>query len=295
MSQENIRPLSPRAWLLAARPKTLTAACIPVIVGTSLAGRDGGFQMTPAVICLLFASLMQIAANFVNDYFDFRKGSDRADRLGPERACAMGWITPKAMLIAIIITLFLACSVGLLLLPFGGWPLIVVGAGCVLFCILYTTLFSYLGLGDLLVILFFGFVPLLGTYYVQTGHLSCTAFWCSLGCGLSIDTLLVVNNYRDREEDKISGKRTLIVTFGEPFGRYLYLALGIFAWLCCIPAAIDGGAAAAICPAFYLVPHFLSWRRLCRLQKGRKLNEVLGETSRNMLLFALLFSLGLQL
>ena len=146
-------------WILAARPKTLTAALIPVLTATALAYSEGKGAWLPALLCCLFAAIMQIAANFINDLFDYKKGTDREDRLGPKRACAQGWISPKAMQRGIIITLALACVIGCCLLPFGGWALIGIGVVCVVFAFLYTTLLSYMGSGDLLVWGFFGFVP----------------------------------------------------------------------------------------------------------------------------------------
>ena len=121
---EEVKRNSLQAWILAARPKTLTGAVTPVLIGTALAAMDGHFHWLPALICCLFASLMQIAANFINDLFDFLKGTDREDRLGPERACAQGWISPQAMKTGIIITVALACLIGCTLLFFAGWELI---------------------------------------------------------------------------------------------------------------------------------------------------------------------------
>lgn len=205
---KEIKQNSPRAWLLAARPKTLTGAIIPVLIGTSLAFADGQFKVVPALLCMLFACGMQIAANFINDLFDFLKGTDRTDRLGPERACAQGWITPEAMKVGIGVIVILSCISGLGLLytswgelPHGGWELIVLGVFCVIFAFLYTTILSYQGWGDLLVLIFFGFVPVGGTYYVQAYTFTPNVIIASLISGLVIDTLLVVNNYRDRDQD----------------------------------------------------------------------------------------------
>ena len=160
---------SPKAWILAARPKTLSAALIPVVLASALAASQGKFSLAPAVLCVLFATFMQIAANFINDLFDFLKKTDRDDRLGPERACQQGWITPRAMRWGIAATLAVACACGLCLLPYGGWMLVGIGAACVVFAFLYTTLLSYCGFGDVLVWVFFGFVPVAGTYYVEAG------------------------------------------------------------------------------------------------------------------------------
>ena len=229
---ENIQPNSLQAWLLAARPKTLTAASIPVMVGCALAEAHGHFQTVPAILCFLFAFLMQIDANFINDLYDFLKGSDREDRLGPERACAQGWISPQQMKRGILFTTFLAGICGLGLLFYSGWEMIPVGMACILFAYLYTKL-AYQGWGDMLVLVFFGFVPVGCTYYVMAHTWNLPVTVASLACGLVIDTLLMVNNFRDREQDKISGKRTLVVRFGAKAGLVAYFFLGLFAcWLC---------------------------------------------------------------
>ncbi len=295
---KEIKQNSPYAWLLAARPKTLTGAIIPVLIGTSLAFSDGHFQSTPALLCFLFACGMQIAANFINDLFDYLKGSDREDRLGPERACAQGWITPGAMKWGIGVTIILSCIIGLGILyqswgvlPHGGWELIVLGMFCVIFAFLYTTVLSYQGWGDLLVLVFFGFVPVGGTYYVQAYTFTPGVIIASLISGLVIDTLLVVNNYRDRKQDALSGKRTLIVRFGERFGRYFYLWLGIIATLLCLWFVLGGNPVAIILPFFYLYAHIRTWRRMVQIRNGKKLNSILGETSRNMLLMGVLLSI----
>lgn len=282
-------------WILAARPKTLTAALIPVVTATALAYSEGHGAWLPAALCCAFAALMQIAANFINDLFDFKKGTDRDDRLGPERACAQGWISPKAMQWGIAITLTLACAVGGCLLPFGGWGLVAIGAACVLFAFLYTTLLSYMGCGDLLVWVFFGFVPVCGTYYVQALTLSPSVGWLAAASGLITDTLLVLNNYRDRKQDAISGKRTLIVALGEGFGSLFYLLQGVAGYVCVAMLAYYGHIWTAILPLFYLLPHYLTWRKMVTIHHGRELNRILGFTSRNMLTFALLVVISLLL
>lgn len=277
-----------QAWFLAARPKTLTAALIPVAAASALAFSNGHLEWPPTLLCVCFAALMQIAANFINDLFDFLKGTDGKDRLGPERACAQGWITPQAMRKGIILTIVPACAAGLGLLPFGGWGLAILGISCIIFAFLYTTLLSYCGLGDLLVWVFFGFVPVAGTYYVQAGQLIPEVWWLAAACGLVTDTLLVFNNYRDRDTDRISGKRTLIVTMGEPFARYFYFLQGVAGYLCVAALALYGHTWVAILPMFYLLPHYLTWRKMVEINHGRELNRILGFTSRNMLTFALL-------
>ena len=191
------------AWVLAARPKTLTGAIIPVLIGSALAFADGKSDLIPALLCALFACGMQIAANFINDLYDYLKGSDRTDRLGPERACAQGWITPIAMKRGIMGMLVFSCLIGCTLLrqcwgqlPHGGWELILLGLLCVIFAFLYTTVLSYRGWGDLLVLVFFGFIPVGGTYYVQAHAITADVWIASLICGLVIDTLLVVRQLK---------------------------------------------------------------------------------------------------
>ena len=319
-SSVTIRPIrtnSLKAWLLDIRPKTLTGAIIPVMMGTSLALHDltpltiGGAESAGtsainwhvAMGCLLFACLMQVAANFINDLYDFLKGSDREDRLGPERACAQGWITPQAMRWGIGVTIALAalCGCGVLylvqpLLPYRGWELVALGVGSILFAFLYTTLLSYQGWGDLLVLLFFGLVPVAGSYYVQCFTLTTNLLLTAAMSGLAIDTLLVVNNYRDREQDALSGKRTLVVRLGERFGRYLYLMLGVACWLIALVMTLRGLLSFdqlvwAASP--YLLLHITTWRKMVAIHKGRELNQILGETSRNMLLMGLLWSIAI--
>ena len=295
---ENIQTNSIEAWILAARPKTLAAAATPVLIGCSLAVANGAFQWIPAILCFLFAFSMQIDANFINDYYDFLKGSDREDRLGPERACAQGWITLSAMKKGMIFTTLLSCFWGLLLLRYCGLEMIPVGLLCVLFAFLYTAgpyPLAYHGWGDVLVIVFFGFVPVGCTYYTMAHDWTWNVTIGCAACGLVSDLLLMLNNYRDREQDKISGKRTLIVRFGEKAGRYAYLWLGIIAVGICSYYAFKGYLLAAILPLLFLIPHITTWREMVWIFKGKELNIVLGKTARNIVLFGLLLSLGLIL
>lgn len=300
---KEIKLNSPYAWFLAARPKTLTGAIIPVLLGSALAFSDGEFKTPPALLCALFACGMQIAANFINDLFDFQKGTDRKDRLGPPRACAEGWITPGAMKLGIGCALLLSCLAGLALLfivwgqlPHGGWELVALGVVCILFAFLYTTLLSYLGWGDVLVLVFFGFVPVCGTYYVQAYTLNMDVLVLSLVSGLAIDTLLMVNNYRDREQDAVSGKCTLVVRYGRKFGENMYLGLGIAATLLCL-WFVNTGRLTLIefiwAPCVYLCMHALTWRKMANIRSGKGLNRILGETSRNMLFLGILLAVAL--
>jgi 1,4-dihydroxy-2-naphthoate octaprenyltransferase len=255
----------------------------------------GRFDWLSFALCMLFAWIMQIDANFVNDYFDFRKGGDTERRLGPKRACAQGWITPQAMKTGIIVTTLLACAVGTPLIWIGGLWMLAVGASCVLFCFLYTTRFSRMGLGDLLVLVFFGIVPVGFTFYLQTGTWTLATALAGLGCGLAIDCLLMVNNYRDRVEDAAHGKRTIAVRLGGHSAVTLYRLLGLVATL------LAGAAITLSKPAWHAAPlllyaalHLYTSRQISTTD-GAALNPFLGKTSRNFLLLAILFAAGCAL
>lgn len=298
MDKEIIRKNSFKAWLLAARPKILTGASVPVMIALAMAYTDlqgNGFRIIPAVLCALFAFVMQIDANFVNDYFDFISGKDDEQRLGPPRACAMGWIDVAKMKVGIVITTVIACIIGLPLVIYGGVEMILVGVLCVVFCFLYTTLLASRGLGDLLVLVFFGIVPVCATYYLQTDTCTWVVFLASLACGLVIDTLLVVNNYRDIDNDRRAGKKTLIVMIGADKGRLLYLWLGIIASLMGVVFAVYGQYWTPLLPTVYLIMHIATYRRMVKIGSGRQLNLVLADTARNMFVYGLTLSLELLL
>lgn len=296
-----VRTNSLRAWVLAARPKTLAVSAAPVIVAVASAWADTGacpgeaahsIHALPAALCLLFALVMQIDANLVNDYFDFARGIDNEQRLGPERACAQGWIEPDAMRRGIALTTVAACLVGLPLALYGGVAMVLVGVLCVAFCFLYTTTLAHKGLGDVLVVLFFGLVPVAATYYILLHRLTPLVLLLALACGLVVDTLLLVNNYRDRDTDRAVGKKTLVVRIGARRAEWLYLALGAVGVLLCLPLLRTGRPAAALLPALYLIPHVRTWRTMVAIGRGRELNRILGLSSRNILWFALLLSIG---
>ena len=299
MNEDKVRLNSGKAWLLAARPKTLSGAAVPVMIGLALAWVDRSaehpFLWIPAVLCILFAFVMQIDANFVNDYFDFMKGTDDETRLGPKRACAQGWVTAKAMRMAMAITTLIGCAIGLPLICYGGWEMIVIGLLCVLFCFLYTTHLSYLGLGDLLVLVFFGIVPVCVTYFIQMHTVTTEVFVASIACGFVIDTLLLINNYRDRENDKRAGKKTLVVRTGERGGEQMYLWAGLFAFILGFVFIWYGHPFAAILPILYVSLHLMTFKKMKKINHGRELNKILGETARNMFIYGLMVTIGLLL
>jgi len=217
-----VNPSRWQVWISAARPRTLSAAVAPVVVGSALAGRAGKFDGWAASICLVFALLIQIGTNFANDYFDFRHGADTADRIGPRRAVAAGWVTPAAMQRAMRGVFSAAFLVGLTLLAWGGWWLLVIGMACIGCGIAYTGgpyPLGYHGLGDIFVFLFFGLVAVGTTFYVQAGTVTMTAMIAAVAIGALTTNILVVNNYRDVETDRLAGKRTLVVRYGRHFAR----------------------------------------------------------------------------
>ena len=291
-----------KAWFLAARPKTLTGAAVPVMIGVSLAWVDAKqygddtFQWLAAVLCFLFSFVMQIDANFINDFFDFANGTDDIEtRLGPRRACAQGWVTLDAMKRAIAITTCLACIIGLPLVWFGGLEMILIGMICVVFCFLYTTHFSYMGLGDLLVLVFFGIVPVCISYYLHLHTVTWQVFLASIACGMVIDALLIVNNFRDRDQDREAGKNTIIVRLGAESGLQLYLAVGIGAMILGGTFWMNGHPLAFFLPFIYFVLHVFTYLKIKRIEKGKALNLCLGETARNIFIYGLCVSLGLLL
>ncbi len=295
-----VKKNSLKAWVLAARPKTLTGAAVPVMIGLSLAWKDAAayighpFSWTAAVLCLLFAFIMQIDANFINDFVDYAKGTDdRETRLGPERACTQGWVSIEAMKHAIAITTTLACLVGLPLVLYGGLEMILIGMLCVVFCFLYTTHLSYIGMGDVLVLVFFGIVPVSMTYYVQLHTTSVEVLTASLACGIVIDALLLVNNFRDRDTDKKAGKNTLVVRIGEKATLELYVGVGIVACLMGLVFGINGHWWATVLPLIYLALHVFTFLKMKSIWEGRELNKCLGETARNIFMYGLFVSVGL--
>ena len=246
-------------------------------------------------------------ANLVNDLWDYLKGADQPDRLGPDRAFAKGYITLGAMKAGIAAFTVAACAAGLGILvwalrhdmlAWGGWELVAVGVACVIFAYFYTAgpwPLAYHGLGDVAVILFFGLVPVGFTYYVQTGTWTWETILTALACGLVIDTMLMVNNFRDREEDARCGKRTVVVFLGARFGSWSYFGLGALAVVLCLTLLAGGRTWAALLPLVYLAGHISTWRKLVRIDHGDELNICLGETARNIMLFGALLTIGILL
>lgn len=290
------RPSWPAVWVTAARPKTLAAAVVPVAVGSALAWTDGRFHLAAAACALVAAGLIQIGTNLANDLFDFLKGADTAERVGPVRVTAAGWVAPGTMKAATALTFGLAFLAGLYLVWRGGWPILAVGLVSIALGILYTATryaLAYTGLADVVVFVFFGPVAVAGTYYVQALDVTTASVAAGIAPGLLATALLVVNNLRDWREDAQADKRTLIVRFGEPFGRALLLGCVLGAALTPpLVVALSGGAGwGALVAVLVAVPGLRAWQRARHLE-GRALLPVLGETARLLALYGALFVPG---
>lgn len=296
MQNDSKKPSAFSAWILAMRPKTLAAAAVPVIVGSSFARADGFFALAPTLLCFGFAFLMQICANLINDLIDFKKGADSQGRIGPKRACAQGWISPQKMFCGIVIAAVAAAACGCCLLFYGGAELVFVGLACLIFAYLYTGgpfPLSANGLGDVAVIVFFGVVPVCFTYYIMAHTVTIDVVIASLACGLVVDTLLILNNYRDRFEDAQNGKRTTVVIFGARTGKAMYLCFGIVACLLC--ACFWSNVWGAVLPQIYLLLNAVTCSKMVAAKTHCDFNVALAETSRNMLIFSLLLGIGIIL
>jgi 1,4-dihydroxy-2-naphthoate octaprenyltransferase len=287
-----------RVWLAATRPRTLPAAVAPVLVGTALAWHDGRWIPAAALGCLAFALLVQIATNFANDYYDFVKGADTAERVGPRRAVASGLIAPGIMRRAMFITFTAAFAAGLGLLPYGGWPLLVIGIASILSGVAYTGgpyPLGYNGLGDVFVFLFFGLVAVGATYFVQAGMPVGEVWLAGSAIGLLAANILVTNNLRDADTDVRAGKRTTVVRFGRAFGRAQFALSHAFALL--VPVVLLGwGASGWILLPCVLAP--VAWtqtRRVYRETSPAQLIVLLGQSGRYVALYALLFAVGVVL
>lgn len=292
------RPPSWQVWVLAARPKTLPAAIVPVIVGTALAVRIGAWSAVPALLCLGFALSVQIAANFANDYYDYIKGADTPERTGPARAVAAGWVRPERMRNALFLTLGLAFVIGLGLVPYGGWPLVIVGIACLVSAVAYTAgpfPIGYVGLGDVFVILFFGFIGVGFTFFVQAGYFDWSAWLAGAGVGAVTANILVVNNCRDWETDRRVGKKTLVARFGPDFGYCQYFAQFALAFAVPFVLLTLGFGYPVLLPLVLALWALNLFRRVVRAANGAQYNRLLAETALFVAAYGALLSAGLLL
>lgn len=296
--QAQAKPSLLQIWISAARPRTLPAAIAPVLVGTALAWHDQSLVWLAALTCLGFALLVQIGTNFANDYYDHIKGADTVARVGPRRAVASGLVAPEVMKSAMMIVFMFAFVIGLSLLKYGGWPLLVVGVASILCGVAYTGgpyPLGYNGLGDVFVFIFFGLVAVCATFFVQTGYVGTKAIICSMGVGLLASNILVVNNYRDVDTDRAAGKRTLVVRFGKRFAR-LQFGVSLFVALTIPVHLLRLGFKPVVLLPLGLAP--LAWRQAQRLATAKTPDELialLGDTGKLLALYAILLSAGVLL
>jgi 1,4-dihydroxy-2-naphthoate octaprenyltransferase len=281
-----------KVWIEAARLRTLPVSIAGVIAAMGVAKWEHRFSLLPALICLVFAILAQVTSNFANEYYDFKRGTDKKGRAGHRRGVTEGDILPETLKRVTYATLALACVVGCCLIPFGGWWLVPVGILIAVFALAYSAgpfPLSYNGLGDVAVLVFFGLVPVNFTYYVQAGAWSPFAVLVSVTIGLMGVNVLLVNNYRDMDDDKEANKRTTVVLFGRKFAGMFYLVSGYFAAFFLTPIWFMLPAWALVIPILYLAMHTITWYRLIH-SEGSALNPLLGATGRNMLIFSILLA-----
>lgn len=295
----SVRPGSARAWVLASRPRTLTAAITPVLVGTACAHQGGSFRAGPALAALAGAVLLQIGSNLANDLFDYEKGADTAERLGPTRATQSGLLPPRAMRSGMIAVFALALADGSYLAAVAGWPVVVLGILAVASAILYTGgpfPLGYHGLGDLFVYLFFGFAAVCGTVYVQAHAVSALAWGAAVPVGALATAILVVNNVRDVDTDRRAGKRTIPARFGRGAGRAEYALLLAAAFAAPGVLVAEGLAPAAALLSLLALPLAVkSARTVLTRADGPALNGALEGTAKLLFLHGLLFATGIAL
>lgn len=292
-------PSKLQIWIKAARPQTLAAAFVPVMVGAALAVHDGLINWLASFVALICALLIQIGTNFSNDYFDFVKGADNEERIGFERATALGLISADQMKRAAMITMGVAFLLGLYLVWHAGWVIMFLGVASLVFGVLYTGgpfPLAYNGLGDIFVFLFFGLVAVMGTYYVNALEWSQQSFWASLVVGALSTNILVVNNLRDVEQDGPAGKNTLGVLLGENALRWEYsLMLTISIAVPFYFFLVLDYSAVVLLPVFSLPIAGYLLKIIWTETNKVRLNKTLERTAQFMTLYGILFSLGIVL
>jgi 1,4-dihydroxy-2-naphthoate polyprenyltransferase len=285
-------------WVLASRPKTLLASAVPVIIGSSIAVFDNEFKPIAAFFALICSALIQIGTNFVNDLYDFLHGTDKKDRVGPTRVLAAGLVTPNEMKIAITIIFGLSFLLGLYLVYVGGWIILLIGILSIMAGIAYTAgplPLAYNGLGDIFVFIFFGFVGTVGTYYVQALQLTPLVFWVSVPVGALITNVLVVNNYRDIDEDKLNGKHTLAVKWGEKFTRLQYVVFTVISYAILLVVYFTYKQELIIFLPVLSLPLAIKLIKMIYTLEGKELNKTLELTAKLSAIYGILFALGILL
>jgi 1,4-dihydroxy-2-naphthoate octaprenyltransferase len=287
-----------QTWVLASRPKTLPAAVSPVIIGSAVAFAEGGFRFLPALAAFLGALLLQIGANLANDVFDFEKGADQRNRLGPLRVTQAGLLSPSEVKTGMWLTFVLAGLCGIYMTLVSGWYIVLIGLLAILAAIAYSGgpfPYGYRGLGEFFVFVFFGFAAVCGTYYAQTGYISQLAVLSSIPVGLLIVSILVVNNVRDFESDKAANKRTLAVRFGLDWAKQEFVVVVILAFVITILLVITDLATPWLLLTWLSLPLVFSTSSSILNQRGKILNKTLAETGKLTLYFSLFYAIGLIL
>ena len=294
-----------KIWLEAIRLRTLPVSVSGVLIAVGLAKFNGAFRLVPSLLCVAFAVLAQIVSNLANEYFDFKAGTDKKGRVGPRRGVTEGDFSPATLKRAIVGTLFATCAVGLSMLAvvdpgegYANWLLLVgVGVMVAVMAFAYSAgpyPLSYHALGEVAVMAFYGLVPVIFSYYVVAGDFHPYAVIAGIAIGLMGVNVLLVNNYRDVDDDREAGKRTSVVVAGRTLAAFAYLLNGLLAlsvlgvlWL---RLWMEWGWWTMLPPAIYMALHLTSWHRL-KQRTGAALNPILGATARNMLIFTILLTL----
>jgi 1,4-dihydroxy-2-naphthoate octaprenyltransferase len=282
--------------VLAARPATLTAALTPVLVGTAVAAATGGARALPALAALFGAFMIQITSNLANDVFDHEKGADTHERLGPTRAVQAGLLTPREVRAGVVVAILLAFASGLYLTAVAGWPVVAIGVCSIAAGVAYTGgpyPLGYHGLGDLFVMIFFGFVAVCGTVFVQTGAVPPLGWLAAVPVGAIATAVLVVNNVRDRETDVKAGKRTLAVRLGRRAGVVEYVTLLALAYAAPVAAVVGLGRSPWALLPFLTLPLAVRLVRTLATTEGKPLNACLAGTARLLLFHGALFAGGI--
>lgn len=283
-------------WISAARPKTLVAGAIPVMLGSALAFQRGGFRFGVFLTAFLSCLAIQVGTNYVNDAADFEKGADTQDRLGPPRMALSGFLSPRSLYLGAAISFFIAFLLGSYLISVAGLPILIIGIFSILFAIGYTAgpfPLAYLGLGDLFVLVFFGLIAVLGTVYAHMQAIPEVAFWLSLATGLHGVGLIAVNNLRDIPTDIKAGKKTIAVRIGDHNSRVYYTALLFLPYLCWLPIALNLQSFWSALPFLSLPLAFANAKECFRIEDRKEFNTLLAKTAALQLLFGILASLAL--
>lgn len=287
-----------QAWILASRPRTLTAAIAPVLLGSAVAFARGAFHPGAALAACIGAVMIQVGANLANDVGDYERGTDTSDRLGPVRVTMAGMLAPRQVKLGAAVAFSLAALAGAYLIHIAGWPVLVIGLASIAAGVMYTfgpSPLAYNGLGDVFTMVFFGFVGVCGTAFVQVGAVPPAAWPAAAAVGATITALLVVNNVRDIETDRRAGRRTIPVVFGRRAGLIEYALLLLVAHIIPVAMWLTGMADLWILLPVLSAPRAVSLIRFVDATEGRRLNQALADTAQLVLVHAGLFAVGLVL